>query len=48
MIAAWWKGFIEHVFSLNSCGWTWDDNQDFNEAYDRGWNFADWLRGRTA
>jgi hypothetical protein len=46
IIKAWWLGFTEHIGQLNNCGLTWDD-QDCNEAYDRGWNFADWLRGRS-
>lgn len=38
-------GLIEH---WNACGGrTHETNQDWNEAYDKGMNLADWLRGRS-
>lgn len=45
-LKAFWLGFIEHIGRTNSCGLTWAEDQDCNEAYDRGWNLADFLRGR--
>jgi hypothetical protein len=44
---AWWLGFIEHINGESDCGRTWPDDQDCNEAYDRGWNFADFIRRRS-
>jgi hypothetical protein len=43
-IEAFVLGFVERFTEPDSdMGRTWNDNQDLNEAYDRGMNFAEWL-----
>ena len=36
-------GFRERLEGGGAFGRTWDDDQDLNEAYDRGMNFAEEL-----
>lgn len=44
LIFAYFQGLIEH---WNACGGrTHPTSADWNEAYDRGMNLADWLRRR--
>ena len=38
-------GFFEHLESGWCGGRTWDHDQDLNEAYDRGMNYAEELFG---
>lgn len=42
-IDAFRMGFIERLLGSGAFGRTWDDDQDLNEAYDRGMNFAEEL-----
>lgn len=45
-IFAYWQGFFEHLrYSGMVRSHPTDD--DWNEAYDSGWNLADWVMGRT-
>ena len=43
---AFWQGFCEHL-RYDPDGRTHATDGDWNEAYDRGWNLADKLTGRT-
>lgn len=43
-LIAWWLGFKDRL-ETESFGRTHDEDQDWNEAYDRGRNFAEWLLG---
>jgi hypothetical protein len=36
-------GFFERLTGSGGMGRTWPDDQDLNEAYDRGMNFAEEL-----
>jgi hypothetical protein len=45
MLKAFWLGFREHIFARSDMGITYDDDA-LSDAYDRGWNIADWLRWR--
>lgn len=40
-------GLYERMRWGDGFGRTWADDQDKNEAYDRGANVADWLRGEA-
>lgn len=46
VLRAFLLGFFEHLRPNEDWGRTWRENQDANEAYDRGWNLADLLCGR--
>jgi hypothetical protein len=48
LACAWLLGFFEHIGAPNSCGRSWRNDQGCNEAYDRGWNAADFIRRRKA
>ncbi len=41
---AWLQGFYERLRWGDGAGRTHATNQDWNEAYDRGMNAADWLQ----
>ena len=42
-IEAFKLGFLERLYGSGAFGRTWDDDQDANEAYDRGMSFAEAL-----
>lgn len=42
-IRAFGLGFSDRLRGSGLFGRTWDDDQDLNEAYDRGMNFAEAL-----
>lgn len=44
---AFMQGFYEALRWGDGAGRTHAHDQDWNEAYDRGMNLADWLAGRT-
>jgi len=43
---AYWQGFFEHL-RYSGMGRSHPEDDDWNEAYDGGWNLADKLMGRT-
>lgn len=46
-IFAYWQGFWERLTLGDSFGRTHETDQDWNEAYDRGANLADKLKGEN-
>lgn len=44
LIYAWLVGFLDRLPN-DSCGRTHETSQDWNEAYDRGRNVAEWFTG---